>query len=504
MKLQNMIVIFSIIIIPVTLILSAYIGVQIDTSMLVQQYDTKLIDATHDAIVAFELNTMNNVYSTNADSIRRDIKASVNTFSTSLATNFGIPGSNTSSIMSYIPALVFTLYDGYYIYSPHEYNYETMEFDNAGNQTIQQKTGYEHILKPYVHYTTRYKTLTNDIVVNYSLDNYVTIYGKLGNTYISRSGYLIDISADKIVLDANGKVVGYKINGITLSTNEIESLSEQNENKQIISKQSNSMQKYYQEAYEFTKWVKSETILLSTVTPKNAINSEGNKYEQFQNDDTQILNISSKNDPEKREAAFTQHKREVMKLSILENLNNAISVYNIHSPSLGTHANFKMPILTDDDWEKILTNVNMISFMQGMPVGTKIYNNYSIVTSTQNKQYINPNSIYFVDNTNTYHRINCPVLRQNVQNGSFVTGYKSLDFRRMQNKQDNTKYYYKHPQYACYTCIVNSLNEDIRLEEVDAVDTVLHRLMQSYYSALARERYELDKITKMLNYPNTN
>lgn len=498
MKLQNMIVIFSIIIIPITLILSAYIGVQIDTSMLVQQYDTKLIDATHDATIAFELNTIHNVYSTNADSIRRDIKAAVNTFSTSIATSFGIQGSNENSIMAYIPALVFTLYDGYYIYSPHEYNYETMNFDDNGNQNIEQRTGYEHILKPYVHYTARYKTSTNDIVVNYSLDNYITIYGKLGNTYISHSGYLIDIGADKIELDANGAVVGYKINGTTLKTNEIETVTELDENGRTVSKQSDSMQRYYQEAYEFTKWVKSETALLSTVTPHNAIKSDGSKYEQFQNNDTQILNVSSTNNPEQRISAFTQHKREVMKTSIQENLNNAINVYNIHSPSMGTHANFKMPILTDEDWEKILTNVNMISFMQGIPVGTKIYNNYAIVTSTQNKQYINPNSIYFVDDTNTYHRINCPVLAQNVANGSDAIGYKSLDFRRTQNKDDNTKYYYKHPQYACYTCIVNSLNEDIELDKLQA------KLAQSYYAALARERYDLDKITKMLNYTNTN
>lgn len=90
MKLQNMTIIFIIIIIPVTLILSAYIGTQIKTANLQQQYDTKLMDATHDAIVAFQLNTMNNQYSNNADSIRRDIKAAINTFSTSLTTNLGI------------------------------------------------------------------------------------------------------------------------------------------------------------------------------------------------------------------------------------------------------------------------------------------------------------------------------------------------------------------------------------------------------------------------------
>ena len=57
MKLQSLSVIFVIIIIPVTLILSAYIGSQIDTASLQQSYDTKLMDATHDAVVAFEINT---------------------------------------------------------------------------------------------------------------------------------------------------------------------------------------------------------------------------------------------------------------------------------------------------------------------------------------------------------------------------------------------------------------------------------------------------------------
>lgn len=90
MKLQNMTIIFIIIIIPVTLVLSAYIGSQIDTALLQEKYDTKLMTATHDAIAAFQLNTMNNKYSNNADSIRRDIKAAINTFSTSLSTNLGM------------------------------------------------------------------------------------------------------------------------------------------------------------------------------------------------------------------------------------------------------------------------------------------------------------------------------------------------------------------------------------------------------------------------------
>ena len=141
------------------------------------------MDATHDAVVAFELNTANNIYSGNADSVRRDILAAINTFSTTLATNLGMSSANTEAIMPYIPAILITLYDGYYIYSPSEYTYRT----NTSGDT---KTGYTHILKPYIYYSKKYESGNDYIIVNYTLDNYVTLYGKIGNTLISKSGYL--------------------------------------------------------------------------------------------------------------------------------------------------------------------------------------------------------------------------------------------------------------------------------------------------------------------------
>lgn len=506
MKLQNMTVIFSIIVIPITLILSAYIGIQIDTTMLWQQYDTKLIDATHDAVAAFELNTINNKYSTNADSIRRDIKAAINTFSTSLATGFGLPGSGSGTIMPYVPALVFTLYDGYYIYSPHQYNYEY----NKDNDEHEQKTGYEHILEPYIHYSGRYREDdNNDVTVNYSLDNYITVYGYVEGKYVSYSGYLIDTGK----LENNDETVKkYKIKTEPeyhldttqtekLTWNEVELKTQADgTSKYVIEKKENtkstSMKSYYQEAYEFTNWIKTSRIA-EIVKPKNAVRSDIKHFEQLANDDTRILETSAENNPEDRASAFVQHKREIMKISIQDNLNKAIKVYNEHSSSMGTHSNFQMPKLTDDDWEKILTNVNLISFMEGVPVGTKIYNNYTIVTSTQNKQFINPNSIYFViENDESYHRINCPVLKNKLDENpnAKITGYKSLDFRRHQYPNDNTKYYYKHSEYACYNCIVNSLNEEFKMEDIHS------SILKSYYSALARERYDLNKVTEMLKY----
>ena len=80
MRLQNLLIIFIVIALPVILILTMYIGYQVDTVNLKSMYDSKLLGATYDAMSAFELNTTNNKYSTVSDSLIRDIQASINTF----------------------------------------------------------------------------------------------------------------------------------------------------------------------------------------------------------------------------------------------------------------------------------------------------------------------------------------------------------------------------------------------------------------------------------------
>ena len=121
MKIQSLAVIFAIIILPIIIILSYYIHREVDTIALQSSYDTKLIDATHDAMAAFEINTANEDLSSVADALRSIIEASTNVFFNSLATNLGMSNANKDYIQSYIPAILYTMYDGYYIYSPTEY-----------------------------------------------------------------------------------------------------------------------------------------------------------------------------------------------------------------------------------------------------------------------------------------------------------------------------------------------------------------------------------------------
>ncbi len=118
MKLQGFSVIFTLVCIPLLLVLGYYISLQVDTITLQNQYDTKLLDATYDAMSSFEINTANEDLSSVSDSLRTIIEASNNIFFNTLATNMGLSNASKSYIEPYIPSVLYTLYDGYYIFAP--------------------------------------------------------------------------------------------------------------------------------------------------------------------------------------------------------------------------------------------------------------------------------------------------------------------------------------------------------------------------------------------------
>ena len=118
MKLQGFSVIFILVCIPLLLVLSYYISLQVDTITLQNEYDSKLLSATYDAVSAFELNTANEDLSSVSDSLRTIIEASNNIFFNTLATNMGLSNASKAYIEPYIPSILYTLYDGYYIFAP--------------------------------------------------------------------------------------------------------------------------------------------------------------------------------------------------------------------------------------------------------------------------------------------------------------------------------------------------------------------------------------------------
>ena len=112
MKIQYLAVIFVVIMVPISLALSTYIQTQVDTIALQTSYKSKLYDATYDAVTAFQINTVNNKYSSISNSKIRDIEASANTFFTSLADTMNATGYSKEMLQPFVPALVYTLYDG--------------------------------------------------------------------------------------------------------------------------------------------------------------------------------------------------------------------------------------------------------------------------------------------------------------------------------------------------------------------------------------------------------
>ena len=189
MRIQDLAVIFIIIILPISIVLAAYTQYQIQTINTQTLYDNKLASATYDAIRAFQINTSENQLSELTNSKTRDLEGSVSTFRNSIMSTFSLDGYSEDELNSYIPALVYTLYDGFYIYSP--YKNENYRYDDNGNAKDDNGENM-YGLKPYISYSCRYTKGDIDVVITYALDNHITIQGMIGGEYVNKDGYLID------------------------------------------------------------------------------------------------------------------------------------------------------------------------------------------------------------------------------------------------------------------------------------------------------------------------
>ena len=564
MKLQHLAIIFVIIMLPISMVVTVYIQTQIDTISLQSKYSTELQTATHDAIKAFQLNTLNNKYSSVSDSKIRDIEASINTFYNSLGTEFGASGYDKESLQAFIPAIVYTMYDGYYIYGKY-YNEEIGD--------------YQYGLKPYIYYSCRYRNESGayDFVVNYTLDNNITIYGKVASEYITKSGTLINPDLVEIgnketveYTDLAGNyhrkdyVVSLKYNGIDI---EKEILQEQlailvnnvvenpkyyeyvtynnrkvyydkdnnnyfwlNKNqKQVITDietlafvrkmttngnlYSNSAVQYYADAYEFSKWVNEK---ISNITQENAIDENGNRITDFaiNTNGEKIFKLNDKNNnPMLEDSIFNQNRISVIRRTIQTTLNTAIANY-----SSNANYEFAMPIFTEEDWDKLVNNISVATFMQGIPIGAKYFNNYCIITNNKNKEFTSKDSIYVItdDNSNgileNEDEVHAASSMDVVDNQKkVIAAYKNSDFELQTFENNSTTYaYYPHANYKCYDCMVNmaqtysiddiidgeikvyNKNTDQYEKDVQKSNSI-GDLRKIYLTALAREKYDLYK-----------
>ena len=616
MKLQNMTVIFIIIMIPIIIVTSYYIGLQIKTITMQKDYTVKLQTAAKDSIQALEINTVewNSVSSNLADSKRRDVLASINTFTTSLANNMGIGGAGRGRIQTYIPAIVYTMYDGYYIYSAslmqdqdttekdengNDVDYGRTQFDENNKIKYKETSSYQYILKPYSPYSARYASGNTDITVNYTLDNYIRVYGTVNGEYQAKEGYLVVCDDDAGVdnVSQNGSISGITYRGATIKpetlkenvyivgeeVKEYKYIYDQYDNKLYwdedesnyfsVDKYNNkvylqnalpegdagfsitnrfrkisipmydnredewTVQKVFQilnpgggykfyyenqsgafveftnpektlgtvnqeedysainycvESYVFTKWV---TKKLGSITVGDMKSPTVGQYNNVKSTEP-IFDISSNNNPDPENdgayatSVLAQHKKDIIINTIEKNISQATE----QAKKMNPNYEYRLPQLSYDEWEQALSNISIIAFMQGMPIGLKYYNNYAIATSTLNKEFVDPDELYFAGaGDQYYHQRQC-----DQATGSNYIGYRSIDYiAKSYEEGDTTKYYYPHAnggnsELECYYCLVNrsTYKNNGRWKG----NLLYKNWSDSYYNALARERYmQLDE-----------
>jgi hypothetical protein len=61
-----------------------------------------------------------------------------------------------------------------------------------------------------------------------------------------------------------------------------------------------------------------------------------------------------------------------------------------------------MPELKENEWDHITHNIAVMSFLQGLHIGGKIYNGYSLVTNSQSEEVVLEHNIYILGNDNNY------------------------------------------------------------------------------------------------------
>ena len=601
MKLQHIAVLFILIILPIFITLSTYIDTNMKTIRAQTKYTTSLMNATHDAALSFQINTANNGYSTIADSKTRDVEASISTFYNILSTALRSDGFTIKELQLYTPAILCTLYDGYYIYTKYQDEYydpdtdalTTNAKDEDGNVSA---THYTYGLKPYMSYSCRYKGTDNDFIVNYTLDNTITIIGKVNGADVTKTGHLIalpdrsSISGIYDLTTGNNKndidnYINSKIQNFTsedlwenlviLRDDGLYEKSGTNHSKlyqyviyksqkfyvedpddpdskwfwygsdyrknyvssadmilelKTLKSNNNAALKYYEEAVVFSNWVndKMATITQSDAVEKNGSTAifEGSNLKDGYSDlgDDPIFQTSSDNDPLVSWSTFNEHRMNVIRYSITQNLSNVLQNFG---NSIGV--DFRMPNISEQEWYNIENNVTFVSFMQGMPLKGKTYNNYCVVSNNTNKECVNTDSIYIIakiDGAEEYHKPGCKHLAEKYGSANIIGAYAAGEFKRksisvngedlnamVQNNGGGIEdagrafFYPQSPYTACYDCIVNAADlnsvDDILTETGSyASGKAANGLVPIYRRALARERYNLYTINGYLGAGN--
>ena len=191
-----------------------------------------------------------------------------------------------------------------------------------------------------------------------------------------------------------------------------------------------------------------------------------------------------------------------------------------------------MPIFTESDWAKLLNNISISVYMQGIPTKSKFFNNYCIITNNKNEEVVTNDSIYMLTKekeTITAHLPGCKYLVEEENQKKIIgivdsteqkkfeaAGYNLVDFERQtivgdyileggETPENRQIHYYPQPYQKCYICIVYAsvayerdniitgtlMQFNKETDKYEKLKTNITTLRTKYLTVLARERYNL-------------
>ena len=123
--------------------------------------------------------------------------------------------------------------------------------------------------------------------------------------------------------------------------------------------------------------------------------------------------------------------------------------------------------MSEEDWYKILNNVSLVSFLQGLSIGYNYYNYYTVITNNINKEVVTADNIYIIvkeqgSNSREYHKPSCEELIQGVLNGKLeiIGAYPIASFQRqtVRISEADLRHYYLQAcggdvLTGCYNCM---------------------------------------------------
>lgn len=268
MKISNLAIAFILIVTPFFFIMDLRTSALSNAEILSDQYDAALKTANQDAAVMLNFNELQEYeagyYS--EKNFKANKELALNTFFRSLYLSFGVEDDpvGQGTLRSYIPVIVVTDYDGYWIYAMDEYEDET-------GQVI-----YKHMWKPKKPYAF---TDSQGNVFNFSLDGYTRVYQASTETWL-----------------------------------------------------------------------------------------EGWQQDLAGNYDIDLLD---------NKESFEMQRRSTIVDSIQNDLAHVINKHNEYASKNGISYMFTLPYIPEEDWTNTINDIGIISFIQGIPIGEKFYNNYA-------------------------------------------------------------------------------------------------------------------------------